>query len=526
MEEPQPIFKKWAPEWFVRVVLFMALLPSFAPLGLYASFSTYAAGYYGIEPADVQFSILAYYAGLVSFFPFDPRLSSYLLSRQYFILSVSLLVFVTWLCSLVHELPIFLFLRFVQGVIGATVGSPCLTLIFSRLDTSRARAMGYTVFYGALLTAGPVSTAIAGPVLEYFTFPTLYQIYILIQLPGALLLILILNNVRLKKRIPLYQLEWPSFLFFAVTLLALGYLVSYGQKLYWLEDDTIRLALVAALVFGTCFVLRQLHLKRPYINLSVLSYRNFRIGLGLFLLFYLFRGTTGIATAYFAGVLRMDGWHLAALQVPTLLGIAIGMSLTVRFVLLNYPLRPIWLLGFTLLLVYHVWMYFLFGPSQGPAVFVMPLFLQGLGVGTLMVPITVFTLSSLPPAISLSGSYTAVTARYLGFISSIALVNFFQLYWRTENINRLAQEVLPGTNQLATRLQGYQQSLHSKGMDLGSAQRVATRLLANSVETQSQLRYSMSYYGMVSVAILLLLLLIVVLPPVRQKVLTFRQRPL
>ena len=63
-ESLRPVFVQFA---------FDRLLPSFAPLGLYASYSTYAAGYYGIEPADVQFSILAYYSGLVSFFPFDPR---------------------------------------------------------------------------------------------------------------------------------------------------------------------------------------------------------------------------------------------------------------------------------------------------------------------------------------------------------------------------------------------------------------------------------------------------------------------
>jgi DHA2 family multidrug resistance protein len=154
------------------------------------------------------------------------------------------------------------------------------------------------------------------------------------------------------------------------------------------------------------------------------------------------------------------------------------------------------------------------------------MFVQGLGVGTLMVPITVFALSSLPAAISLSGSYAAVTMRYLGFIASIALVNFFQLYWRTENITRFAQETLPGTSFLTARLQAYQQTLVSKGMAVQSAQRVAVRLLENSIETQSQLRYSMSYYGMISVGITVLLLVMIFLPPVKQKVLSFRQRPL
>ena len=526
MQLSQPIFKKWAPEWLIRATLFAVLLPSYMVLGLYASNATAAAGYYGIEPADVQFSILVYYAGLVAFFPFEPRISSYLLSRQYFLLSIFLLLLLTWLCTLVRSLPLFLLIRFVQGVVGATVGSPCLTLIFSRLDTARARAFGYSVFYAALLSAGPFTTAVASLALDNFDFPAVYHLYILLQLPGAVLLVAMLNNVRLKRRIPLYQLEWPSFVLFAGTLLPLSYVVSYGQQRYWLEDPVIRGALLLSAALGTLFVLRQRRLKRPYLNLAVLGYRNFRLGLLLFFVFYLARGTTGMATAYFVGVLRFDAWHVAALQLATLAGIALAMSVTVRFVLVNFPLRPVWLVGFGCLLAYHVWMYFLFGPGQGPGSFVGPLFVQGLGVGTLMVPITVFALSALPATISLSGSYTAVTVRFLGFITSLGLVNFFQLYWRTESLARFAQDVLPGTGPLTARLQGAQQTLLGHGLPPDAAQRAAVRLLASALETQSQLRYSMSYYALVSIGLAVVLLLIIVLPAVQQRVLSFRQRPL
>jgi len=132
----------------------------------------------------------------------------------------------------------------------------------------------------------------------------------------------------------------------------------------------------------------------------------------------------------------------------------------------------------------------------------------------------------LPATISQSGSYVAVTTRYFGFIASITLVNFFQLYWRTDNLSRLAQELVPGNSLLTSRLQGYQQTLVGRGLPLQSAQRLATRLLENSLEVQSQLRYAMSYYGMISVGLLVLLLAIIILPPVHQKVLSFRQRPL
>ncbi|OON70941.1 MFS transporter [Hymenobacter sp. CRA2] len=526
MDASQSVFKSWAPEWLVRTALFAALLPSVALLGLYMGSPADAAGYYGIEPADVQFSVLVYYAGLAAFFPLDPRFSSYFAPRQYFLVCLLLLIGSVWLCTFVHQLPLFLFIRFCQGLVAGAIGSPCLTLIFARLDSARARAMGYTVFYGIFLAAGPLTTALSGLALEHFNFQMLYSLYMLLELPGGLLLVLLLNNVRLKKRVPLYQLDWPSFVLLALALELLAYCAAYGQQLYWLQDTGIGLAVLGAGVFGGLFVLRQRHQKRPYINLSVFRYRNFRLGLGVFFVFYLCRGTSSIATSYFVTVLRLDAAHLALLQLATLLGLVLAMSLAVRFVLVGTPMRRIWLTGFGLLLLYHGWMYFLFGPGQSVEAFFVPMFVQGLGTGALMVPITVFTLSSLPANISVSGSFMAVITRFLAFSTSMALVSFFQLLWRADNQNRFAQEATATNGLLTTRLQGYQQTLQGKGLALETAQHAAVKLLAGATEVQAQLRYAMSYYGMVSVALMGLLVLLLLMPHLRQGMLSFRQRPL
>ncbi|GAB3862385.1 hypothetical protein GCM10028822_43030 [Hymenobacter terrigena] len=526
MHSPQPLFKPWAPEWLIRATLFLALVPSSILLALYGSTPADAAGFYGMEPSDVQFSILIYYAGLVAYFPFDPRFSSYLLSRQYFIWSLFLLILSVWLCTLTHQPYVLFGLRFFQGMVGAAIGSPCLTLIYSRLESKRARAMGYAVFYGALLAAAPLSTMVASLTLDRFDFPALFHVFILLQLPGALLLILLLNDVRLKRKMPLSQLEWPSFLYFAIVLGLFAYVMSYGQQLYWTQSWTVLLALLAMLIFGSLFVLRQFTLKRPYIDLRVLRYRNFRVGLVLFVFFYLCRGTAGIATSYFVGALRLDAWNLSYIQLATLAGTVAGIALTVRFVLVGTPMRNIWLVGFGLLLAYHVWMYFLFGPSRGPAEFLGPLFLQGAGTGTLFIPLIVYTLSALPPALGAAGSYAAVTVRFFTFSGSMALTGFFQLFWRSAHYDRFRQEAALDNPFLAARLQGYQQTLQGKGLAFEPAQKAAVRLLANAMEAQSQLRFSMGYYAMISAGIAALILALVVFPPVRNKVRYFRQRPL
>lgn len=526
MEPTLSFFKPWVPEWLVRSTIFLALIPGSILLALYGATTADAAGYYGIQPSDVQFSLLLYYAGLVAYLPFDPRFSSYLPSRQYFIWALFLLVVSVVLCTLTHHVYVLYLLRFIQGCLCSAIGSPCLTLIFSRLHSTRARAMGYTFFYGALLAAAPLSAIVASLTLDRFNFPVVFHVFLLLQLPGGLLLILILNDVRLKRRLPLSQLEWPSFVLLSGALALAAYVLVYGQEREWLSDPSILGALAGLLGLAFLFGLRQHRLRRPYINLAIFRYRGFRRGLALFVLFYLCRGTTNIATAYFLNILHLDAYHLASLQLATLAGIAAGMLVVVRFVLVGAPLRSISVVGFGLMLAYHGSMYFLLGPTQSTTVFLLPLFLHGLATGTLMVPLIGYTLSSLPSHLGGSGSYAAVTVRFATYSGSMALTSYLQLAWRSAHFERLRQEIVPENFLLTSRLQHYQQGLQSRGLGPEAAEHAALGLLRNALEAQSELRFAMGYHALVSGGLVVLLAVLILLPHVQERLVSFRQRPL
>src|SRR3954447_23383120 len=74
-----PVFKSWVPEWMIRAVIFIVVLPSMALFGLSTANGAAATGYYGIEPADVQYSMIVFYAAVASFFALERRFFSSLL---------------------------------------------------------------------------------------------------------------------------------------------------------------------------------------------------------------------------------------------------------------------------------------------------------------------------------------------------------------------------------------------------------------------------------------------------------------
>ncbi|MBU2060708.1 MAG: MFS transporter, partial [Bacteroidetes bacterium] len=73
MTQPSIIFKNWVPKWLVKTILFLTILPVICMLAGYIGGISSAASYYGLDPTDIQFSIVLYYIGIASFFPLERR---------------------------------------------------------------------------------------------------------------------------------------------------------------------------------------------------------------------------------------------------------------------------------------------------------------------------------------------------------------------------------------------------------------------------------------------------------------------
>lgn len=517
-----PIFKTWAPEWLIRAVIFMVILPSMGLFGLSTANSAAAAGYYGIEPADVQYSMVIFYAAVASFFALERRFFNFIATRQYLIVSTVIQVFTSYICyhtSNLHELFIF---RFLQGMANCATTSICITLIFGRLHSERAREIGYSVFYCILLCISPFTTLVTAPVIDAFDYNVLYKAIIFLYLPGTLMMFLIMNNVRLNRRFPLYQVDWPSFVIYALALCLTGYVLVYGQQYYWLQDRRIAGSVVAIIFLLILHVIRQVSLKRPYLNLKVFSYRNYKIGALLVFALYIFRGTFSVTITYFSGVLGLDPIHIAYLLLPNIGGIILSVLVSSRLIVLKKQMRYIWMAGFTFLLIFHVWMRFLFSTQANTSEFIIPLIIQGIGAGLLMTPIIVFMVSSVPQHLGGSASATGVFFRFTGFCTSMALINYFSLSKQSEHFNRFQQSLTDLDPAVAQRLTGYRQLLISHGMPADQAARAANGLLSRYVHVQTQMRYAMDYYQFVSWFILIVIIIIALYPYINRTIINVK----
>lgn len=512
MSNSIPIFKSWAPEWLIRFALLLVILPGIVLFGLSVSNVNAAAGYYGVTPNDVQYSLIILYGAMASFVVLEGRFFKNIASKEYLIVGVILLISTCYLCYLTHSFLILLVMRYIQGLLTCGTISITLTLMFSKLHGERSKEIGYSIVYCVLLCVVPFTTLITASIIDAFDYNVIYKCAIYSYIPGALLMFLIMNNVRLNKKMPLYRLDWSSFLMYSTGLCFIGYVLVYGQQYNWFDDPRITYRVIAIVFLFGVFLIRQLSLRRPYVHLQAFKNSKFTMAALLLFIFYIARGSFGLTISFMTGILGLDPIHLGLLLLFNICGIIISVIIASRLILLKLETRLIFIIGFVALFVFHFWMIYLFGTQVDTVDLVIPLILQGMGVGMLMVPIILFLISSAPPQFGTTGSAVGIFVRFLGFSCSIALINFFQLYGQQNHFNRFQDQISALNPVTVQRLADYKSSMVSRGIAPDQAVKIANGLLNKSITGQAQLKFCVDYYQCISWLLLATILVIALFP--------------
>jgi hypothetical protein len=521
-----PIFKHWVPGWAIKIILFSLILPTLVLFFLPFANINAAAGFYGSEPADIQFAVALFYSGYVAFYSLERRFFTFLAAKEYFVVFTILEIITTLICYHTNELYILFPVRFFQGMLFSSTVNLSLSLMFTRLKTERAREISFSVFFGMLICILPFNNLVTADLIDAFNFNIVYKAALFSYLPCLFSIMLCMNNVRLNVRFPLYKLDWQSFMYWGLLLVLLGYVCIYGQEYYWLEDPRIRIGVVAMIPATLLYLARQKSMKRPYVHLGIFRFQNFKVAIFLIFILYICRFAINITNNFFATVLKLDPMHVSYVNTMNLIGLIVGVIVSCAMILQKKNIRFIWFPGFLLLLAFHVSMFFIFNSEANENNFYIPLLMQGLGVGMIMVPTIVYAVSSVPVVMGPSASSICLAIGYVGFCVSAAVINFCELYSKSRHYNAF-QDHLTKVDPIALKgLAVRSGKLLQHGMPHKQAIKAAHKLLTEAVNKQGQIRFAMDYYEWMALLLVAVIMLIALFPSLNRTVVYLRSRRL
>ncbi|MGY4500656.1 DHA2 family multidrug resistance protein [Bradyrhizobium sp. GM24.11] len=225
--------------------------------------------------------------------------------RIYLLTNAILFLLLSAACALAQDLPQMIVLRAVQGFTGGVLIPMAFTLIITLLPRAK-QPVGLALFALSATFAPAIGPTIGGYLTENFGWQYIFYVNLV---PGAIMVGMLWYALDAKpmKLALLREGDWAGIITMAIGLSALQTVLEEGNKDDWFGSPFIVKLSVIAAVALTAFLIIELTVTKPLLNLRLLVRRNFGFGmLANFLLGIALYGSVFILPQYLS---RIQGYN-------------------------------------------------------------------------------------------------------------------------------------------------------------------------------------------------------------------------
>lgn len=469
---------------------------------------SYMSGNLGSTLEDTSWVITSYAIANVIVIPITSFLTNKLGRRNYYIGSIVLFTFCSLMCGQASNIWMLVFFRFLQGMGGGALLSVSQAVVFEIFPKEKqgvaSALFGIGVFIGP--TIGPT---LGGFITENYSWPWIFYINIPLGIAAVVSCYFLLTEPAIKTKAS--AVDWTGISLLAIGVGSLQTVLERGQTEDWFSTGYITALTVISIISLTAFVLWELHVENPVVNLRVLRSKELSVaavltfitGIGLFTSVFL---TPVVAqrilnfTPTQTGLLLLPG---ALLALVALMGSG---------TLLQKGVHPLAIIatGFVLF-IYFNWRMSGITLETSAGDITAILIFRAVGMALLTVPLTALAVSSLKPQEIPQGAALNNMMRQLGGSFGISIINTYSARRLALHRVDLLANINSTNPELVNRLNGYTNYFHNKGFGLQDAQAKALKLVDNVVVRQSTfLSYLDSYLliGMLFILAMPLMLLV------------------
>ncbi|EHR05962.1 MDR family MFS transporter [Bradyrhizobium sp. WSM471] len=413
--------------------------------------------------------------------------------RIYLLTNAVLFLVLSAACALAQDLPQMIVLRAVQGFTGGVLIPMAFTLIITLLPRAK-QPVGLALFALSATFAPAIGPTIGGYLTENFGWQYIFYVNVV---PGAIMIGMLWYALDAKpmKLSLLRDGDWAGIITMAIGLSALQTVLEEGNKDDWFGSPFIVKLSVIAAVALTAFLIIELTVKKPLLNLRLLVRRNFGFGmLANFLLGIALYGSVFILPQYLA---RIQGYNaeqigmvLAWTGLPQLLLIPMVPRLMQKL-----DARLIIGVGFVLFAASNFMNITMTGNYAADQL-LWPNVVRAIGQALVMAPLSAVATAGIEPENAGSASGLFNMMRNLGGAVGIALLQTLLTKREQYHSNVLMQSVSLFEQATRTRLEQLTQYFVNHGiLDRADASHRAYVAIGHIVQKQAYiLAFSDTFY--------------------------------
>src|SRR4051812_6741593 len=312
--------------------------------------------------------------------------------RETMVWSVLAFTVTTFMCGSADSLEALILWRVLQGALGAPVIPLSQTIL---LDAFPRRQHGFvTSIFGMAVVIGPViGPTVGGMLSELYNWR--WAFYMIVPV-GFLSFAGLRFTLPADRPTGRTSLDWTGFLSLSTAIAGVQLVLSRGQRLDWFESGEILTETFVAILAFWIFVSHSLTTPKPFLNLRLLLNRNYALGLVLVLIYGMLNFTPMVLLP---PLLQQHAGFPDALigEIIAARGVGATIGFFSAIFLGRLDPRVGMIAGFGLQAVSGAWLMAI-DLNVDTGTLMLNSLLQGVAIGTIWVPLTLVTFSTISSA--------------------------------------------------------------------------------------------------------------------------------
>jgi MFS transporter, DHA2 family, multidrug resistance protein len=406
-------------------------------------------------------------------------------------------------CAMAPTLPLLLIFRVIQGAAGGGLQPLSQAIMLEAFPgEKRGKAMA---FWGLGIVVAPmIGPVLGGWITDSYSWRWLFYINLPVGIVGLIMSkLFIFDPSYIKRREG--GVDYWGIGMLAVGMGALQIMLDKGQEEDWFGSHFITALVIIAAVLLVAFVIRELLVEHPVLDIRVLRIRTYASGVFLVtILGVVLYGSMVLLPIFLQTLLGYSSLDAGRAMLPRGLGAFISMPI-VGFLITKIEPRKLLAVGFAVA-AGSLWALAGINLNAGYWDIFWPQFIQGLSMGFLFVPLTTTTHDPIPKA--QMGNATSIfnVMRNIGGSAGIAMVTTLFARHTQANINILGRNVTSYSPAARLTMENARQMFMSRGMDAVTATRQSYAAVFGAVQRQAAM---ISFVGAMR---LLAILFVAVMP--------------
>jgi len=425
----------------------------------------------------------SYLIGEIIVIPLTDYLSKVFSFRRFMLANAILFAVFSVACALAQDLGSMIALRGLQGFAGGVLIPMAFTMVLTKLPKAQ-QPIGLACFALAVTFAPAIGPTIGGYLTENYGWRTIFFVNVPPTIIMAVALALTLERKPMQISL-LRQGDWAGVVTMAIGLAALQSVLEEGSKNDWFGSPFIVNLTIVAVLFLAAFIIIELTVEKPLVNLRLLKRRNFGIGVLVNVLIgsALF-GIVFVLPQYLGQVQRYNaeqiGSVLAWTGLPQLLIIPF-----VPFLMKRYDPRYIGFVGISLFAVSSFMNINLSLDSSGDQ-FWLPNIVRAIGQALVLTPVSAISSAGTTPSEAGATSGLTNMLRNLGGAVGTAVLATVLTKREQFHSNIIGESVTLSRNEVRERISELTNYFMAHGVsDAAVAQHKAIVIIGNTVRRQA-----------------------------------------